>query len=93
VLEVARLVMEATASDSPVEFFPPEDDPGVRRPDIARPRRILDWEPTMTFQDGLAPTVDWFRGEIRAPEKTRTVRSYSQKQNKGRKLSFCSLPP
>jgi dTDP-glucose 4,6-dehydratase len=37
------------------------DDPQRRCPDIARARELLGWAPTVSHQDGLAATVDWFR--------------------------------
>jgi dTDP-glucose 4,6-dehydratase len=35
----------------------PVDDPKVRRPDIARAREVLDWEPTIELEEGLARTL------------------------------------
>lgn len=35
----------------------PEDDPDRRRPDISRAREMLDWEPNVPLQDGLAKTT------------------------------------
>ena len=37
------------------------DDPGVRRPDIGLARRLLRWEPRVSWAEGLAATVAWFR--------------------------------
>jgi nucleoside-diphosphate-sugar epimerase len=35
----------------------PVDDPKVRRPDIARAREVLDWEPTIELEEGLVRTL------------------------------------
>jgi len=61
VLELARLVLEATGSASPVEHLPPAADDPVRRcPDITLARRLLGWEPKVTLEEGLALTVEAF---------------------------------
>lgn len=43
----------------------PQDDPTRRRPDIARAREDLGWEPVMPFEDGLKATIAYFREELR----------------------------
>ena len=37
------------------------DDPRQRRPDIALAKRVLDWEPRVDLDEGLARTIDYFR--------------------------------
>jgi dTDP-glucose 4,6-dehydratase len=67
VLELARRIIDLTASTSDVEFIDrPVDDPGVRRPDTAVAQRELGWEPTVSWHDGLARTADWFVKELAA---------------------------
>jgi len=62
ILEVAKLVLERTGSQSPIDFHPlPEDDPLQRRPDISLAREVLGWSPRVSFEEGLDRTVDWFR--------------------------------
>ena len=62
ILDLARLIIEMTRSSSTVEFRPlPEDDPKVRRPDIARARELLGWEPKIPLEEGLERTLEWFR--------------------------------
>ncbi len=61
-LELAEKVLALTGSDSPVERRPlPSDDPARRKPDIARARDLLDWEPTVRLDEGLEKTVGYFR--------------------------------
>lgn len=61
--ELASLVLEATDSGSEIRHLPlPTDDPKVRQPDIAKARAVLDWEPGVELRDGLARTIDYFRG-------------------------------
>ena len=62
VLEVAELV--AATVGVPVDLVfagRPVDDPEVRRPDIARAREVLGWEPRNSLGEGLERTVAWFR--------------------------------
>lgn len=58
----AELVLELTGSSSRLVEKPlPSDDPRVRRPDISRAQAILNWEPKVTFEDGLERTLGHFR--------------------------------
>ncbi len=67
VLELAEAIRRIAGSDSEIAFIPrPEDDPSVRRPDIALARRTLGWEPRVGFEDGLGLTLDWFRARLEA---------------------------
>jgi dTDP-glucose 4,6-dehydratase len=59
--ELAQLVLTVTGSGSPVEYrVLPQDDPVRRRPQIARARRLLGWEPQISVRDGIERTVAWF---------------------------------
>lgn len=40
----------------------PADDPKQRKPDISRALSFLNWMPTVTLDQGLKMTVDYFRG-------------------------------
>ncbi|MFD0892814.1 SDR family oxidoreductase [Luteolibacter ambystomatis] len=42
----------------------PPDDPKVRKPDIARAKDVLHWEPVVSFDDGIARTIEYFRGVV-----------------------------
>ena len=42
----------------------PENDPRQRRPDITRARTLLGWEPKVPLEEGLEPTVAYFRREL-----------------------------
>lgn len=39
----------------------PKDDPTRRRPDITKAQQFLGWQPTVSFRDGLAKTVEFFK--------------------------------
>jgi dTDP-glucose 4,6-dehydratase len=61
-LELAKLIVRLTGSQSELAFVPrPEDDPALRRPDITRARELLGWEPQVPLEDGLKRTIEWFR--------------------------------
>jgi dTDP-glucose 4,6-dehydratase len=38
------------------------DDPKVRQPDITRARKVLGWEPKVEFDEGIARTIEYFKG-------------------------------
>lgn len=67
IAELAKLVMDLVDSDSEVEFLPKrrdESDPDRRKPDIARAKSVLGWEPTVDLKDGLSRTVEDFRRRL-----------------------------
>ena len=67
-VELAKRVLRLTGSASPLVFQPlPVDDPRVRQPDITRARALLDWEPRVDVDEGLARTIDWFRQVLGRP--------------------------
>ncbi len=63
--ELADLVLRMTGSSSTIEHRPlPEDDPTQRRPDITRATTELGWEPKVSLEEGLEPTIEWFRSQL-----------------------------
>ena len=47
---------------SKIVFKPlPSDDPRQRQPDISKARNTLGWSPTVSLEDGLDPTIAYFR--------------------------------
>ena len=60
--ELAELVLKLTGSSSRIEFRPlPVDDPRQRCPDIGRAKSDLGWEPKVPLEEGLKPTIAYFR--------------------------------
>jgi dTDP-glucose 4,6-dehydratase len=58
-LELAKTVIEVTESRSEIIFEPlPVDDPQQRRPDIARARDLLGWQPGVELREGLRKTIE-----------------------------------
>jgi len=61
ILELAEKIIELTGSSSPLHFEPlPEDDPVQRCPDIGMAKERLDWRPTVSLEDGLRETIEYF---------------------------------
>ena len=42
----------------------PENDPKQRQPDISRARALLGWEPQVRLEEGLRPTIEYFKREL-----------------------------
>jgi dTDP-glucose 4,6-dehydratase len=62
ILEFAERIRRHTGSPSEIVFQAlPEDDPKRRCPDIGKARRLLGWEPRVSLDEGLTPTVEYFR--------------------------------
>jgi dTDP-glucose 4,6-dehydratase len=62
VLQFAEQIKALVGSTAPIEFRSlPEDDPKVRRPDITKARKLLDWEPRVPLDEGLKRTIAYFR--------------------------------
>ncbi len=63
--EFAEQIIKITGSHSTIETHPlPVDDPKVRKPDITRARKLLGWEPKVTFEEGIVKTIDYFRPRV-----------------------------
>jgi len=39
-------------------------DPQRRQPDISRAKNILNWEPQVSFREGLEKTMPYFRKKL-----------------------------
>jgi dTDP-glucose 4,6-dehydratase len=67
ILELAKVVNGLI--DNPVEiiFYPDkrgEGDPQRRRPDISRAREVLDWQPTISLEEGLRKTLPYYKNDL-----------------------------
>lgn len=61
ILELAEKVIELTGSASRIIFEAlPLDDPKQRQPDITLAKQVLDWEPKVSLDEGLKPTIAYF---------------------------------
>lgn len=63
ILELAKLIVELTDTKAKIVFRAlPEDDPKQRKPDIAKAKKNLNWQPKIELKEGLKKTIAWFRG-------------------------------
>ncbi len=64
ILEFANLIRARFGSEVGIEHRPlPSDDPKIRRPDIAKAKRVLGWEPKVPLEEGLARTIEYFKNK------------------------------
>ena len=64
-LELAATIIRLAGSMSRIEHRElPVDDPKQRRPDIARAREVLGWQPEVGLEDGLGKTLEYFRSVL-----------------------------
>lgn len=62
VLDIAKTVIQLTNSKSKIVFRPlPKDDPTKRRPDPTLSKKILNWEPKITLEEGLTKTIQYYK--------------------------------
>ncbi|MBU0571707.1 MAG: SDR family oxidoreductase [Candidatus Omnitrophica bacterium] len=67
ILEFAQKIIKMTKSKSEIVYEElPVNDPKVRRPDIAKAKKELDWEPVVSLEEGLNRTIGWFKKEAEA---------------------------
>ena len=64
--ELAEKIIDLVGSKSKLSYHPlPDDDPVQRRPDITLAGTVLDWQPTVSLEDGLKKTISYFKEFIR----------------------------
>jgi dTDP-glucose 4,6-dehydratase len=66
-LDFASKVRDLCGSSSEIERKPlPVDDPKIRQPDITKAAEVLQWQPKMDLEKGLAATIDYFKTLLEA---------------------------
>lgn len=66
-LQFAQVINEIVGNKAGIIFKPAMrlgDDPQRRQPDITRARQILEWEPKVSLEEGIAKTVPYFRQKM-----------------------------
>jgi UDP-glucuronate decarboxylase len=62
ILELAELVLRKVGGRSKICYKPlPVDDPKQRQPDITKAKTVLRWQPKVSLEEGLDPTIAYFR--------------------------------
>jgi dTDP-glucose 4,6-dehydratase/UDP-glucuronate decarboxylase len=60
--ELATIIKDITSSQSDIVFEDlPEDDPKIRKPDISKAEKLLDWSPKVDIEQGIRKTVEYFK--------------------------------
>lgn len=66
VKDFAQYIKDMTASKSEIKLLPKsQDDPTQRRPDISTAKREIGWEPTVSVEQGLRKTIEYFQGVLK----------------------------
>ena len=66
ILNFAQLIIKLTNSNSEIVFKElPKDDPIQREPDITLAKEKLNWEPTVSVEDGLMATIEYFENILK----------------------------
>ena len=61
VRDIALLVKQMTRSKSDIVYQDlPEDDPARRQPDISNAKQLLNWKPSISLEEGLEKTIQYF---------------------------------
>ena len=61
-IELAEKVIKLTSSTSEIIFEElPQDDPKMRRPDIDLAFQELGWSPSISLDEGLGKTIEYFK--------------------------------
>ena len=64
-MELAQKILHLVGGQSQLVYRPlPVDDPTRRRPDIELARQALGWAPTVSLDEGLPPTINYFRQRL-----------------------------
>ena len=62
---LADKILQATGSKSKIIQAPlPEDDPKTRQPNITLAKILLNWEPKVSLDEGLEPTLKYFKEQL-----------------------------
>lgn len=62
VLDLAKKIIHLTGSSSKIVFRPlPKDDPRKRRPNIELAKKVLNWKPKVSLDEGLMKTIKYFK--------------------------------
>ncbi len=65
ILDFAETINRLTGNPAGIRYEPlPVDDPKQRQPDIAKARRILQWEPRVSLAEGMEQTIRYFQSRL-----------------------------
>lgn len=64
ILETAEQIAALTGYSEKTFDALPSDDPLRRQPDISKATAVLGWKPEVTFSEGLAKTIEYFKTQV-----------------------------
>jgi dTDP-glucose 4,6-dehydratase len=67
ILEFAETINRIAGNKAGIVFMESqrtEGDPQRRRPDISRALELLDWQPLVSLEDGIARTIPYFERQL-----------------------------
>jgi UDP-glucuronate decarboxylase len=66
ILQLAEKIRDKIAPEREISFKPlPQDDPRQRKPDITKAKTLLNWQPKISVDDGLAETIAEFKQRLK----------------------------
>lgn len=66
IIEFAKEIIEITGTKSDIKFEPlPDNDPKVRKPNISKAEKYLDWAPDISRAEGLKKVLEYFHSVIK----------------------------
>jgi dTDP-glucose 4,6-dehydratase len=64
ILELAKTVAKVCGANYKIESKPlPPSDPKKRKPDITKAKKLLNWVPEISLNDGMAHTLEYFKSD------------------------------
>jgi len=68
IVQTAEMIHKLASPDTEIRFEHqdmPTDDPTRRQPDITKAKKLLGYEPQVSFEEGLKRTIEYFKKEIK----------------------------
>ena len=65
IIDIATMIIKLTNSKSGLIYTTlPKDDPKLRRPDISKAIKHLNWRPKINLMSGIMSTINFFGGQL-----------------------------
>lgn len=65
IVDLAKKIIELTKSKSELIWKElPKNDPIIRKPDLSKVKKVLDWKPTTDLDTGLLKTIEYFKSVL-----------------------------
>jgi UDP-glucuronate decarboxylase len=76
ILELAQKIRDKLNPKQEIVFKPlPQDDPKQRKPDITKAKSWLNWQPTISLEEGLSKTIMEFKQRIEMDQERQKIES------------------